>query len=78
MHIDEGYNVVGSRWYTVGHLTSYNASGEFQSHTHYSEDGKSTGEFDITRGLRSEREYVCVCVCVMVIRGCVPKMRMCK
>ena len=38
----------------------------------YSEDGKSTGEFDITRGLRSERERerereresVCVCVCV--------------
>jgi len=35
---------------------------------HYSEDGKSTGEFDITRGLRSERVcvciYVCVCACV--------------
>jgi len=44
----------------------------------YSKDGKSMGEFDITRGLRSERESVCVCVCVMVIRGCVPKMRTCK
>jgi len=37
----------------------------------YSEDGKSTGEFDITRGLRSEREReresVCVCVCVCVL-----------
>ena len=32
----------------------------------YSEDRKSTGEFDITKGLRSERERerVCVCVCV--------------
>ena len=33
--------------------------------TYYSEDRKSTGEFDITRGLRSERERererVCVC-----------------
>jgi len=29
----------------------------------YSEDGKSTGEFDITRVLRSERERECVCVC---------------
>jgi len=38
----------------------------------YSEDGKSTGEFNITRVLRSE------CVCVMVIQGCVSEMRMCK
>ena len=30
---------------------------------YYSEDGKSIGEFNITRGLRSERERVCVCVC---------------
>jgi len=32
----------------------------------YSEDRKSTGEFDITKGLRSERERECVCVCVCV------------
>jgi len=30
----------------------------------YSEDGKSTGEFDITRVLRLERVCVCVYVCV--------------
>jgi len=44
----------------------------------YSKDRKSMGEFDITRGLRSERERERVCVCVMVIQGCIPKMRMCK
>jgi len=44
----------------------------------YSKDRKSTGEFDITRGLRSESVCVCVRVCVMVIRGCIPEMRTCK